>query len=68
MKYSREENLTLVICARLDVNALLNNGKENLGKFDPKADEGIFLGYSLSSKAYIEYIIKGYKLLKNRFM
>ena len=25
---------------------VLNNGKENLGKFDAKADEGIFLGYS----------------------
>ena len=25
---------------------VLNNEKENLGKFDAKADEGIFLGYS----------------------
>ncbi|GAV69083.1 hypothetical protein CFOL_v3_12584, partial [Cephalotus follicularis] len=31
---------------------ILNNGKENLGKFDAKSDEGIFLGYSLNSKAY----------------
>jgi len=30
----------------------LNNGKENLVKFDSKADEAIFLGYSLPSKAY----------------
>jgi len=29
-----------------------NNGKDNLGKFDAKSDEGIFLGYSLHSKAY----------------
>ena len=28
------------------------NTKNNLGKFDSKADEGIFLGYSTSSKAY----------------
>ena len=28
------------------------NGKENLGKFDPRSDEAIFLGYSLVSKAY----------------
>ena len=28
------------------------NTKDNLGKFDFKADEGIFLGYSTSSKAY----------------
>ena len=31
---------------------VLNNGKENLGKFDSKADEAIFLGYSLTIKAY----------------
>ncbi len=29
-----------------------NNGKDNLGKFDSKSDEAIFLGYSLHSKAY----------------
>ena len=34
---------------------ILNNGKSNIGKFDPKADEGIFLGYSSSSKAYRVY-------------
>ena len=28
------------------------NTKDNLGKFNSKADEGIFLGYSTSSKAY----------------
>ena len=31
---------------------VLNNGKENLEKFDSKAKEAIFLGYSLTSKAY----------------
>ncbi|KAK8585732.1 hypothetical protein V6N13_050704 [Hibiscus sabdariffa] len=31
---------------------VLNNGKDNLGKFDAKSDEAIFLGYSLTSKAY----------------
>ena len=31
---------------------VLNNGKENLGKFDEKADLGIFIGYSLTSHAY----------------
>ena len=29
-----------------------NNGKNNLGKFDARSDEGIFLGYASSSKAY----------------
>ena len=34
---------------------VLNNGKDNLGKFDAKSDEGIFLGYSLHSKAFRIY-------------
>ena len=33
-------------------NVVLNIGKDSLGKFDAKADEAIFLGYSLHSKAY----------------
>ena len=32
------------------------NDRDNLGKFDQKADEGIFLGYSRTSKAYRIYI------------
>ncbi|GAB2289002.1 hypothetical protein Dimus_038036 [Dionaea muscipula] len=31
---------------------ILNNAKDNLGKFDAKSDEGIFLGYASSSKAF----------------
>ena len=31
---------------------VLNNGKENLGKFDAKSDEGIHIGYALSGHAY----------------
>ncbi|KAH9753253.1 Integrase catalytic domain-containing protein [Citrus sinensis] len=31
------------------------NTKDNLGKFDPKSDVGIFLGYSNSSKVYRVY-------------
>jgi len=34
---------------------ILNNGKNNLGKFDSKAYEGIFLGYSLHGHAYRVY-------------
>ena len=29
-----------------------NNGKNNLGKFDARSDEGKFVGYSMHSKAY----------------
>ena len=31
---------------------VLNNGKDHLGKFDSKADEGIFLGYDSNSASY----------------
>jgi len=31
---------------------ILNNGKDNLSKFDSKSDGGIFLGYSLHGHAY----------------
>jgi len=34
---------------------ILNNGKESLGKFDAKADEGVFLGYATQSHAYKVY-------------
>ncbi|XP_022633080.1 uncharacterized protein LOC111241023 [Vigna radiata var. radiata] len=34
---------------------VLNNDKENLGKFDSKVDEAIFIGYSLNNKAYRVY-------------
>ena len=34
---------------------ILNNGKDQIGKFDSKADEGIFIGYSTHSKAYRVY-------------
>jgi len=32
-----------------------NNGKERLGKFDARSDEGILVGYSMNSKAYRVY-------------
>ena len=34
---------------------ILNNDKDNLGKFDSKIDDEIFLGYSLYSHAYRAY-------------
>jgi len=34
---------------------ILNNSKDNLGKFDSKSDEGIFLGYSQHGHAYRVY-------------
>ena len=32
-----------------------NNGKDNLGKFDSRSDEAIFIGYASNSKAYCVY-------------
>lgn len=46
---------------------VLNNGKDSLGKFDSKVDEGIFLGY-LSQEKPIEFIIRYYLLSKNLYM
>ena len=34
---------------------ILNNGKDNLGKFDSKSDDGIFLGYLQHGHAYHVY-------------
>lgn len=31
---------------------ILNNGKKDLDNFDIKSDEGVFVGYSSSNKAY----------------
>ena len=33
-------------------NCFILNNRDNFGKFDPKADDGIFLGYSSISKAF----------------
>jgi len=34
---------------------ILNNGKKSLGKFDAKANEGVFLGYATQSHVYRVY-------------
>ncbi|KAI3685606.1 hypothetical protein L6452_34856 [Arctium lappa] len=47
------KNRTLVEAARTMCYIL--NDRDNLGKFDKKADEGYFIGYSLTSKAYRIY-------------
>ena len=41
-----------------------NNGKDPLGKFDPRSDEAIFLGYSSHSKAYKVFNKEPYVLTK----
>ena len=46
MSYGIIENPKFHILEYLDASAFILNTKDNLGKFDSKADEGIFLGYS----------------------
>jgi transposase InsO family protein/DNA-binding transcriptional MerR regulator len=41
----------------------IKNNNENLGKYDDRADEGIFLGYSTNSKGYRCFNKRLYKLV-----
>ncbi|KAJ9557955.1 hypothetical protein OSB04_012569 [Centaurea solstitialis] len=50
---SHGRNQMLVSSTFLVVLCYILSDRENVGKFDPKADEGIFMGYSLTSKQCI---------------
>jgi hypothetical protein len=41
----------------------IKNNNENLGKYDDRADEGIFLGYAINSKGYRFYNKRLHKLV-----
>jgi len=41
----------------------IKNNDEHLGKYDDRADEGIFLGYSTNSKGYTCYNKRVHKLV-----
>jgi hypothetical protein len=41
----------------------IKNNDENIGKYDDRADEGIFLGYATNSKGYICYNKRLHKLV-----
>jgi len=52
MNFSKVGNqifLFSYICCKCFIH---NNGKERLGKFDARSNVGIFVGYSMHSKAY----------------
>ncbi|GJS49866.1 putative ribonuclease H-like domain-containing protein [Tanacetum coccineum] len=49
----------------LDVMFTILNTLDKLGKFDGKSDEGFFVGYSLSSKAFRVYNIRTRKVQEN---
>ena len=38
---------------------------DNLGKFDSRTDEGIFLGYSSTKKAYRCYNLRSHKIIES---
>ena len=38
---------------------------DNLGKFDSRTDEGIFLGYSSTKKAYKCYNLRSHKIIES---
>ena len=44
---------------------MLKNNDENLGKFDAREDEGIFLGYASKSKGYRCYNKKLHKIMES---
>ncbi|KAI3770544.1 hypothetical protein L6452_01680 [Arctium lappa] len=41
------------------------NDRDNLNKFSPKADEGVFLGYSSNSAAYRVFLISARKVIES---
>jgi hypothetical protein len=43
----------------------IKNDEDNLGNFDPRSNEGIFLGYSPNKKAYIFYNIRLLKIVES---
>ena len=51
------------MCLVLSVFTLKDD--EQFGKFESKAHEGIFLGYSLESKAYRVYVIDHKKVIES---
>jgi len=51
MRYGEERSPQSSTSGSLEVSATFFKTK-NLGNFDPKSDEGIFLGYYTNSRAY----------------
>ena len=47
--------MTGVQTCALPISCFILKDRENVGKFDSRSDEGIFLGYSFTSKTYWVY-------------
>jgi hypothetical protein len=48
-----------------DPSCYIKNDEYNLGKFDPRYDEGIFLGYSSNKNAYRCYNLRLLKIVES---
>lgn len=56
MNFGEEKNQTSIFFHPLGCKYFIhNNGKNNVKKFDPRSDKGIFLGYAPLSKAFQVY-------------
>jgi len=55
MNYGKEENPTYLILKPFGCECYIIDTKDQIRKFDSKADKGIFLGYSDSSRGYRVY-------------
>lgn len=53
MSYEKERSqMSATFIAFVSKYFILNNGKNNLGKLDPRSDEGIFMDFPISSRSY----------------
>ncbi|GJU34369.1 putative ribonuclease H-like domain-containing protein [Tanacetum coccineum] len=65
---AKRRNRTLIEAARtipFGCHVTILNTLDNLGKFNGKSDEGFFVGYSLSSKAFRVYNIRTRRIEEN---
>ena len=58
MNFLQKENLKCLIFKSLVVHVFILNQKDHLGKFDAKADDGYFVGYSLIFAAFRVYNLR----------
>jgi hypothetical protein len=61
--YGLEDLLQSSILKFFGSKCYIKNNDENIGKYDDRADEGIFLGYATNSKGYRCYNKRLHKLV-----
>ena len=64
MSYGREGNQDVKYFRIFGSTCFILKDRENMGKFDFQSDEGIFLGYSSTSKAYRVYNKRTMKVME----